>query len=186
MVSPTIVCQTSRLLLRHFTMDDLESLTAMHSDPEVSRFLGGVKTPEQTRQRLLEWLDDYQRYGFSKWAVIVRTTGELVGRCGLSLEQIDGISEWELGWTFARAHWGNGYATEAAKAAMEHSFNVLGHKRLISLIRPGNDSSVRVAERIGMTYERIVEWNGAPAKMYVVSASSLPLASADDSGGPKS
>lgn len=171
MGSPIIVCQTSRLLLRHFIMDDLESLTAMHSDPEVSRFLGGVKTPEQTRQRLLEWLDDYQRYGFSKWAVILRTTGELIGRCGLSLEQIDGIPEWELGWTFARAHWGNGYATEAARAAMEHCFKALGHKRLISLIRPGNASSVRVAERLNMNYERDVIWNGGPAHLYSKAAS---------------
>lgn len=182
MVSPAIVCQTSRLLLRNFTMDDLASLDAMHSDPEVARFIGGVKTLEQTRQRLKVWLEEYQRYGFSKWAVVLRSSGELIGRCGLALEQVDTSAEWELGWTFARAHWGNGYATEAAKAAMEHSFNVLDLKRLISLIRPGNDSSVRVAERIGMTYDRIVEWNGAPAKMYVASAG--PPRAAGDSGGP--
>ena len=166
MDAPTIVCATSRLLLRHFTLDDLEALTAMHSHPEVSRFLGGVKTPEQTRQRLLEWLDDYERYGFSKWAVVLRTTGELIGRCGLSLEEIDGQSEWELGWTFARAHWGHGYATEAAAAVMEHCFRKLGHQHLISLIRPGNLASMRVAERIGMTYDRIVQWNGSPAELY--------------------
>jgi|SRR5215813_2777003 len=148
MDAPVTVCETSRLLLRHFTAADLESLAAMHSDPEVARFIGGVKTREQTLHRLEEWMAQYQQYGFSKWAVVLRSTGELVGRCGLSPEQIDGISEWELGWTFARAHWGHGYATEAASAAMEHCFRKLGHKRLISLIRPGNLASVRVAERI--------------------------------------
>jgi ribosomal-protein-alanine N-acetyltransferase len=167
----TIVAQTKRLLLRHFTMDDLGPLAAMHSDPEVARFIGGVSTPEQTRDRLENWIEEYQRYGFSKWAVILRSTGELIGRCGLSPELIDGVSQWELGWTLARGHWGRGYATEAAAAAMDLCFHGLGHQRLISLIRPGNLASMRVAERIGMTYERIVEWNDAPAHLYVASSS---------------
>src|SRR5215510_10871569 len=169
MDAPVTVCETSRLLLRHFTAADLESLAAMHSDPEVARFIGGVKTREQTLHRLEEWMAQYQQYGFSKWAVVLRSTGELVGRCGLSPEQIDGISEWELGWTFARAHWGHGYAAEAAAAAMEHCFRKLGHKRLISLIRPGNFPSVPVAEKFGMSYAPRVQWNDTPADMYAAS-----------------
>lgn len=169
MRTPTMVCETSRLTLRQFTLDDLAPLAAMHLDPEVSRFIGGVKTVEQTRQRLEQWLGEYERYGFSKWAVVLRSTGEFIGRCGLSLERFDDIEEWELGWTFARAHWGKGYATEAATAAMDHSFCVSGPglKKLISLIRPGNLASVRVAQRIGMTFDRTVEWGGFPAQMYV-------------------
>lgn len=167
MESPRVVCETTRLILREFTMDDLEPLVAMHSNPEVSRFLGGVKTPEQSRQRLLEWIAEYKEYGFSKWAVVLRTTGELIGRCGLSLEEVEATSDWELGWTFARAHWGHGYATEAAAAARGHSFDKLGLPRLISLIRPGNFASIRVAERLGMAYQRLVDWNGAPAHMYL-------------------
>jgi len=165
-----IVCETSRLLLRQFTMDDLAPLAAMHVDPEVGRFIGGIKTPEQTRQRLEEWIGEYERYRFSKWAVILRSTGELIGRCGLSLEQIDSVSEWELGWTFARAHWGRGYATEAAAAAMQHCFHKLGLRRLISLIDPRNSASARVATRIGMAYERMVQWHDAPTQLYSASS----------------
>ena len=161
-----IVCETSRLILRYFTPDDLAPLAAMHLDVEVTRFIGGVKTLEQTRERLEQWLAEYERYGFSKWAVVLRGSEELIGRCGLSPEQIDGVDEWELGWTFARAYWGKGYATEAAEAAMEYSFRVLGHRRLISLIRLGNVASARVAEKIRMNYERRVQWNGMPAHMY--------------------
>lgn len=160
-----IVCETSRLILRQFTRDDLEPLAAMHLDAEVGRFIG-VKTVEQTRAALEQWLAQYERYGSSKWAVVLRGDGELIGRCRLSLEQIEGTEVWELGWTFARAYWGKGYATEAAQAAMEYSFRVLGHRRLISLIRPGNVASVRVAEKIGMKYERQVQWNAKPADMY--------------------
>jgi len=114
-----IVCETSRLILRHFTRDDLAPLAAMHLDVEVARFIGGVKTLEQTRERLERWLAEYERYGFSKWAVVLRGGEELIGRCGLSPEQIDGVDEWELGWTFARrfavsrershAHWPDRY-----------------------------------------------------------------------------
>jgi [ribosomal protein S5]-alanine N-acetyltransferase len=170
MAEPIVVCETTRLILRRFTMGDLDALALMHSDPEVGRFLGGVKTPEQTQRRLEEWIEEYAQYGYSKWAVVLRSSGELIGRCGLSPEEIDGHSHWELGWTFARAHWGQGYATEAAAAAMQHSFQKLGHKRLISLIRPGNFASVRVAERLGMIYEGRVQWNDAPAHMYSASA----------------
>jgi [ribosomal protein S5]-alanine N-acetyltransferase len=161
-----IVCETSRLILRRFTRDDLEPLAALHQDAEVTRFLGGVKTVEQSRENLEQWLAQYERYGFSKWAVVIRGSEEFIGRCGLSLEQIDGVDVWELGWTFARAYWGKGYATEAAQAAMEYSFRVLGQKRLVSLIRLGNVASVRVAEKIGMEYQRMVQWNGIPAHMY--------------------
>ncbi len=78
--------------------------------------------------------------------------------------------ERELGWTFARAYWGQGYATEAAAAAMEHCFRTLGHQRLISLIDPRNLASARVATRIGMTYERMVQWHDAPTNLYAASS----------------
>src|SRR5215813_12421779 len=106
MSAPAVICQTPRLLLREFTMDDLEPLTAMHLDPEVYRFIG-LRTPEQTRNTLSEWIAAYRSLGFAKWAVILRGTGEFIGRCGMTPEEYgDGIREPELGWTFARAHWG--------------------------------------------------------------------------------
>lgn len=165
-----IVAETSRLLLRRFTLDDLEPLAALHMDPEVCRYIGGVKTPEQSRRKLEEWIADYERYGFAKWAVVLRSTGEFIGRCGLELEQVEGVDEWELGWTFARRFWGQGYATEAASAALHYWFHVLKKPRVISLIRPPNLASRRVAQRLGMKYDRTVQWGGAEAEMYVALA----------------
>ena len=146
-------------------MNDLEPLTAMHLDLEVTRFIGG-RTPEQTRKGLCEWIAAYRSLGFAKWAVMLRETGELIGRCGIMPEEYEGISEPELGWTFARAHWGHGYATEAAAAVMKHCFAVLKFRRIISLIDPQNIASQRVAARIGMTFERLVQWKGKPANLY--------------------
>jgi ribosomal-protein-alanine N-acetyltransferase len=147
-------------------MDDLEPLTALHLDPEVCRFIG-LRTPEQTRMELGKWIAAYRLVGFSKWAVVLRKTGEFIGRCGVTPEEYEGTTEPELGWTFARAHWGFGYATEAAAAVMEHLFEVLGFHRIISLIDPQNLASERVAARIGMTFERQVQWKAKPANLYV-------------------
>ena len=146
-------------------MDDLEALTEMHLDPEVTRFIG-VRTPEETRNSLSEWIAAYQLLGFAKWAVVLRETCELVGRCGLTPEELDGVSELELGWTFARAYWGRGYATEAASAAMKYTFDVLQLRRIVSLIDPQNFASERVAVRIGMTFERPVLWKGVLVNLF--------------------
>jgi ribosomal-protein-alanine N-acetyltransferase len=170
MQSPRVICQTDRLLLREFTMDDLEPLTAMHLDPEVTRFIG-LRRPEQTRNNLQEWIAAYTSIGFAKWAVVLRKTGELIGRCGMTVEEYEGISEPELGWTFARAHWGHGYATEAAAAAMKHWFENLRFRRIISLIDPQNFASERVAVRLGMTLERQVKWKDKPVNLYAKSKS---------------
>ena len=166
MQSPSLICQTSRLLVREFTMDDLEPLTAMHLDPEVCRFIG-LRTPEQTRNGLVEWIAAYRSLGFAKWAVVLRVTGQLIGRCGMTPEEYEEISEPELGWTFARAYWGFGYATEAATAVMKHWFEVLRFQRIVSLIDPENVASQRVAARIGMTFERRVQWKAKPTNLYV-------------------
>jgi len=151
-------------------MDDLEPLKAMHLDPEVTRFIG-LRTPEQTRNNLMEWIAAYRTLGFAKWAVVLRESGELIGRCGMTPEEYEGISEPELGWTFARAHWGNGYATEAAAAALKHGFDNLQFRRIISMIDPGNLASERVAKRIGMAFERLVQWKGKPVNLYAKSVS---------------
>jgi len=147
-------------------MNDLEPLTAMHLDSEVCRFIG-LRTPEQTRNGLCAWIAAYRWVGFPKWAVVLQENGALIGRCGVTPEEYEGISEPELGWTFARAHWGFGYATEAAAAVMKHLFEVLGFRRIISLIDPQNLASERVAARIGMTFERPVQWKAKLANLYV-------------------
>jgi ribosomal-protein-alanine N-acetyltransferase len=167
--SPRLICQTGRLLVREFTMSDLEPLTAMHLDPDVCRFIG-LRTPEETRDGLTRWIAAYRSLGFAKWAVVLRETGDLIGRCGITPEEYEGISEPELGWTFARKHWGHGYATEAAVAVMKHWFEVLKFRRIISLIDPGNAASERVAVRIGMTFERQVQWNTKLTNLYSKSA----------------
>jgi ribosomal-protein-alanine N-acetyltransferase len=162
-----VICETDRLVLRRFTPADLDPVAAMMADPEVTQFFpGGPRTREQTLARLDDFLREYERVGFSKWAVVLRSSGELIGRCGPAIQSVDGVDEVELGYDLAKHHWGRGLATEAATAAVEHCFAVLGMARVISIIDPNNVPSLRVAQRLGMAYEHDIEWRKATFRLY--------------------
>ena len=173
MMNVVIVCQTERLVLRHFTEEDLEPLAVIHADPDVMRFFGGARTVDQTRARLFDFLSAYQRVGFSKWAVVLRATGELIGRCGPAIEPIEGVEEVELGYDLAKRYWGQGLATEAATASLAHCSSVLGLRRVISIIDPRNIASQHVALRLGMRHEREILWRDRRFRLYARSFPSI-------------
>ena len=140
----------------------LEPLAAIHDDADVIRYIGGRQrwAGGAAAERLAEYMADYRRLGFSKWAIVLKGTGELVGRCGPVVEMIEGISEIELGCTLGRRYWGAGYATEAMVAALEQSFRLTAQRRIVSLAHAANSASQRLVTRLGMTHERNVEWHG--------------------------
>jgi RimJ/RimL family protein N-acetyltransferase len=154
-VIPELV--TERLLLRGLELSDFDAYAAICADPEVRRYLGDgfpLKRPAAWREMAL-LLGHWGLRGFGQWAVVQRQTGELVGRAGLW--QPEGWPGLEVGWVLGRPWWGRGFATEAAAAAVDHAFESLGAQHVISLIRPDNAPSIRVAERLGERYERRVE-----------------------------
>ena len=118
----------------------------------------------------LAWLiGHWELRDYGLWAVEKKESGELIGRIGLfSPEGWPGI---ELSWLLAPTHWGKGYATEGAKAALEFGFNQGHSNQLISMIRADNDKSIRVAERIGMQYDTDVSFLGAQVRKYIIPAS---------------
>ena len=144
---------TERLRLRPLTSSeaDVDWWVRLHADPEVNRFVGSY-TRETAVARLEGVESQWATRGHGLCAVELRATGEAVGRCGLNWwEQFD---ETEAGWTFARAHWGHGYATEAARAVVDRGFAGLGLERITAMIHHGNSGSVAVAERLGFTRSR--------------------------------
>jgi RimJ/RimL family protein N-acetyltransferase len=106
----------------------------------------------------------WQLRGFGMWAVEERDTRRFVGRVGL--HQPDGWPGLEVGWMLDRATWGRGYATEAARAALDHAWHVLGADHVISLIAPENAASIRVAERLGETLEGTFDLDGLEVLVY--------------------
>ena len=163
-----VVLETERLHLRMFDEADLDAYAAICADPDVMRYLGDGKVlgrPEAWRQMAMI-LGHWQLRGFGLWAVQERATAALVGRIGFF--QPEGWPGFELGWMLRRASWGRGYATEAAARALEHAFTAMGQHRVISLIRPGNLASIRVAERLGEALEGRTTLFGQEALVYGV------------------
>ncbi len=163
-----VILETDRLLLRHLEPADLEPLFVLYRDPEIRRYFpDGTRTREQTREEL-EWFRNghprHPRLGL--WATIERETGAFVGRCGLLPWTIDGRDEVELAFLIDKTRWGRGYATEAALGILDHARLRLGLSRVICLITPGNEASVRVATKVGMTLEREYEDELGPCHIY--------------------
>ena len=153
--SATIITETPRLILRHFTHYDLDALAPILADPQVMYFSArGIQTREQTR-KFINWiLSSYQEAGFGLSAVIYKDNYQLIGFCGLLVWELKPQQEVEIGYRFATKYWGKGLGTEAAIAVRDYAWNQLDLNRLICIIQPENKRSIRVAEKIGMKYEK--------------------------------
>ena len=142
--------ETPRLILRALDPGDFEAFAAMMADPDVARYLTLDGKPQDRADAWRSFAfiaGHWQMRGFGMWAVEEKTTGRFVGRIGPNYPE--GWPDREIGWTIAREFWGKGYASEAARAAMDYAFDTLGWRRAISLIHPDNARSVAVAQRLG-------------------------------------
>jgi [ribosomal protein S5]-alanine N-acetyltransferase len=169
-----LILQTERLTLREFVPQDVDALAWLLSDPHTMRFYPAPLD----RAGVLEWIDrNRRRYadmGHGLWAMILNSTGELIGDCGLTRQNVDGVAEIEIGYHVRRDHWGKGYAPEAARACQNYGFAKLNVERLISLIRSENMPSRRVAEKIGMKIWKQVIWRELAHVVYVIHRAELP------------
>jgi RimJ/RimL family protein N-acetyltransferase len=157
---------TSRLRLRAFGPNDLDAYAAMMADPDVARHLGEGKPlsrPEAWRQMSM-FLGHWMLRGFGIWAVEERATGVFIGRIGCF--EPEGFPGFEIGYTLAKAAWGRGYAREGAGAALQFARETLGRTEIISIIRPANVASIRLAEALGATRAETIEFYGAPSSIY--------------------
>lgn len=165
--------ETERLVLRPFTADDLDGIHAVLGDAEIMEYYPAPFTREQS-QRWIEWnLGHYRDRGHGLWVLESKDTGELVGDCGLIPQTVDGRREVEVGWHVRRDQQRKGLATEAARECVRYAFEEMGLTRLISLIRPENLPSRRVAEKLGMTVEKETSHgpgSGWPHLVYLLSA----------------
>jgi RimJ/RimL family protein N-acetyltransferase len=164
------VLETARLQLREMAREDIGFVSTMLADPEVTRYYERTFT----RDDALEWLERqrarYARDGHGLWLVLVRETGCPVGQVGLVMQDVEGTTRPEIGWLLHRPFWGRGYATEAAIATRDAAFTRWGYRRVISLIRPVNEPSRRVAERVGMRAGPHVHFHGLDHIVYEVDS----------------
>jgi RimJ/RimL family protein N-acetyltransferase len=162
---PTI--ETERLRLRAFEGGDLEPYAEMYADDLFVRYLSGkALTKEQAWENMALILEHWALLGYGIWAIERLGTGELVGRAGLL--NLPGWPDVEVCWALSPKFWGNGYATEASKAAINWAFREAGIRRLISLIHPENQRSVAVALRLGERFREQITFEAKPTNVYEV------------------
>ena len=172
-----IIAETERLRLRHFRTADAEAMVRVLGDADVMRFGSGVRSPGDVRRWIVrEVTDRYPAWGFGKWAVVERASDEVIGYCGLAAFNDRCLpGETEIGYRLAKSHWGNGYATEATRAVRDYAFAILELPRLIAVIDPENTASLRVAEKLGMSYVRDVMMEGWSHPDHVYAIDRAPV-----------
>jgi ribosomal-protein-alanine N-acetyltransferase len=164
--------ETARLLLRRWQDDDLERLVALYGDPRVARFLSvdGRPWPRERSVGAFEhFVRQWQEYGFGPWAAIDRRTGGWLGQVGLNeLPRWPGPDKVEVGWDLHPSVWGQGLATEGARAALGYGFEAVGLERIISTARADNAASRRVMEKCGLAFQEEFTHKGALVAWYAI------------------
>jgi len=162
------VLETARLRLRRFRDEDANAVFAIIGDRVAMQFYPKTFTREDAQQWVARNQRRYREDGYGLFAVTLKDHEEVIGDCGIIKQNVEGQTAVEVGYHFRRDQWGRGYATEAARACLVLAFDAFGADKVISLIRPENVPSRRVAERNGMRLEREVVHYGLPHLVYAM------------------
>ena len=159
---------TQRLVLRRRCLDDLDAVCAMDAEPEVMAYImdGSVPEPVEHREKLAQRFAVDHGPGLGIWSVFPRKEpSRFLG--WVALHPLPGWDDIEIGWRFASAHWGHGYATEAAGALMQHGLATLALPRIVAVLQASNLRSRRVCERLGMSDAGPCQAYGGPCVLYL-------------------
>jgi len=156
-MAPLNILESERLLLRQFSTEDAEFILELLNEPSFIQNIGdrGVRTLEDARSYLLNGpIASYATNGFGLYLVILKATNEPIGMCGLIKR--DSLEDVDIGYAFLPRFWSKGYAVESALAVKDYARNVVGLDRIVAITDPDNAGSVRVLEKIGLKFERMV------------------------------
>ena len=161
------ILETPRLIVRYFTIRDIEALVPILSDPQVMEFsIIGVHNRQQIKQFIEQRLLSYLEPGFGLYALNYKQNGKLIGYCGFFVQKIDEDKEVELGYRLAANYWGRGLATEAVQHIARYGRSKFNFKRFVCIIEPNNTRSIRVAEKLEMKLEKKIIYYGINANLY--------------------
>lgn len=155
------VLETERLVLRHIGVDDAPFILELLNEPGWLRFIGdrGVRSVEAARDYIVtKPMAMYEREGFGLYLVERREDGAPIGMCGLVRR--DGLVDVDIGFAFLARHGGRGYALESASAVMDYAHETLGLDRIVAITAVDNHASIRLLERIGLRFEKMVTLPG--------------------------
>jgi ribosomal-protein-alanine N-acetyltransferase len=173
-----IILETKRLVLKPISLSHIDDLFALRSDPEVMKYIGdgSIQTREEVENFIKCGASYYEKYGLDFFSVFEKETGRFVGQAGLfhvgfNVKQPD----IELAYRLHKKYWNQGYATELAKALIEYGFSKLSLPKIIAAVRPENERSRRVMEKVGMSYIGIVDFRGSLWPCYEIHNNQIDL-----------
>lgn len=169
--------ETPRLIGRALSRQDLPALTAILSDPQVMEFsVRGVCDEVATGNFIDGCVDCYATHGMGPWALEDKVSHELVGFCGVSPEQVNGVEEASLGYRLAQRYWNQGLATEAAKGVLAYVCAGGLLESVVVIIEPEHIASIKVAERVGFKDFEVLEFHDRPVRLYRLDCLAGPVA----------
>jgi len=151
------IISAKRLMLRELSNSDIGPLFEILSDKETMQYYPATYTVEMTQSWINRNINSCRENGFGLWAVVLKKSEKMIGQCGISLQNIDGDIVPEIGYHIHKQHWNQGYATEAAKTAMDFGFKNLNMNRIYIHTYIKNVPSKRIAEKLGMS--KVKEYN---------------------------
>jgi RimJ/RimL family protein N-acetyltransferase len=158
MASSAVVVETERLVLRRISIEDAPFIMELVNVPAFIQFIGdkGVRTLDDARDYILKVpVDSYERYGFGLYLCELKDGKAPIGTCGLIKR--DSLEDVDIGFAFLPRFWGKGYCYEAAAAVLAMGKTALGLDRIVAIVSPDNDRSIRVLKKLGMRFERMVK-----------------------------
>lgn len=178
------VVETDRLILRRLSLDDAGFILVLLNEPSFLRFIGdkGVRTLEDARKYILTGpMASYERHGFGLYLALRKQDGASIGICGLLKR--DSLPDVDVGFAFLPEFCSQGYAFEAASAVMAHGRGVLGLKRIVAVTAPDNHGSLRLLDKLGLRFERMVRLSeeGPEVKLFASDLAPTPVASGSTS-----
>ncbi len=153
-----MIIETRRLILRELVLSDAQDMLRLHSHPQVQQYTGEelITDLEEMRSIISARMEGYKKYGYGRWATILKEGRHFVGWAGLAyLPEFDEI---DLGYRFLPEYWGQGLATEASRAVLKYGFEQLKLKRIVAIAMKENKASIRVMEKVGMQFEKFAPY----------------------------
>jgi RimJ/RimL family protein N-acetyltransferase len=165
-----VALETTRLRLRELVDDDAPFILELLNEPSFIANIGdrGVRTLDDAVGYIRKGpVDSYARHGYGLWLVELRETGESLGVSGLMHR--DTLPAPDIGYAFVPRHWARGYAVESCTAVRDHALRTLALPRLLAIVSPGNDASVKVLERIGLRFVEMVKLPSSEEELQLFS-----------------
>lgn len=168
------ILETNRLILRQLSTADVAFILELVNEPSFIQNIGdrGVRTLEDARAYILRVaISSYEKNGFGLYLVELKDSGQAIGMCGLIKRE--GLEDVDIGYAFLPRFWLKGYAIEAASAVKDFARDALGLKRLVAITDPANQGSIRVLEKIGLKYEKMVRLSADDIELKLFAADAL-------------